>query len=142
MEIKWYWLAEQLGLVEDVSALYNDGTTYRVSARTDEIFNAMRLALVPLLFLAGFALCFFCAAHAPLRIGVGFLLTYAVLLAVGIGPYVQFYPSGGGFIDLSALEHLFSGIGCAALALVFWLGGRLGRRMRRRRCGGDHAGRC
>ena len=92
MEIKWYWLAERMGLVRDVSALYDDGTTYQVSAKADEIFGAIELALIPLLFLLGFALCFFSSSRAPLRVGVGLLLGYALLLAVGMGPYVEFYP--------------------------------------------------
>ncbi len=117
MEIKWYWLAEQLGLVQDVSALYDDGTRYVVSSEVGDVFFWLRAALVPLLFLLGFALCVRIASPAPLRVGVGILLTYTVLLAVGVGPYVKFYPQGSGFLDLSTLEHILSGIGCAALAL-------------------------
>lgn len=133
MKIKWYWLAERMGLVRDVSALYDDGTTYQVSAKADEIFGAIELALIPLLFLLGFALCFFSSSRAPLRVGVGLLLGYALLLAVGMGPYVEFYPRGGGFFDFAVLEHIFLGLGCALLALVFWLGGRLGRRLRQKK---------
>lgn len=133
MEIKWYWPAEQMGLVKDVSALYDDGTSYQVSARADEIFGAIGLSLIPLLFLIGFALCFFCTGRTPLRVGVGLLLSYALLLAVGVGPYVEFYPRGGSFFDLDVLEHILEGIGCALLALVFSLGGRLGRRAQRKK---------
>lgn len=130
MEIKWYWLAMRLGLVEDLSAVSANGETWAVSAKADEVFLAMRLGIFLLLLLGGFALGRFCASRTPMRIGVGILLTYALTLAVGIGPYIEFYPTGGGFFDLSVLEHILSGILCAAAACLFSLSGRLGRRIR------------
>ena len=130
MEIKWYWLAIRLGLVEDLSGISSTGETRSVSADTDEVFLAIRLGLLILLLGLGFALGRFCASRAPIHIGVGVLLTYALLQAVGFGPYVQFYPTGGGFFDLSVLEHILAGIFCALVALFFHLSGRLGRRIR------------
>ena len=55
------------------------------------------------------------------------LLGYALLLSIGVGPYIQFYPSGGGFISFDTLEHLLYGIYCALLALSLFLGGKLGK---------------
>lgn len=133
MEIKWYWFAEQMGLVEDVSHLYSDGTTYQVSADTGEVFGWIAFSLIPLVLLIGFLLRFFTArrrgertAQMILRTGIGMLLLYALLLAVGIGPYIEFYPQGSGFLDLSGIEHILEGIFCAFLALMLYLGGRLG----------------
>ncbi len=129
MEIKWYAPAQWLGLVEDISHQYNDGFThYTVSSQANEVFTYLTLSLLPLLFLTGLLLRRKCS-QKPLRIAVTVLLIYAVLLAVGIGPYVLLYPQGSGFIDLSALEHLIEGIYCALLALSLYLGGRLGNRL-------------
>ena len=137
MKIKWYVLAEWLGLMEDLSA-GNGSTLYTVSAKADDFFEAAFLSLIPLLFFVGFLLNFLLCRRGRLpravtltRWGVGVLLVYAVLLAVGVGPYIQFYPQGTGFIDLSALEHALSGLYCAFLALLFFVGSRLGRRLGR-----------
>ena len=43
------------------------------------------------------------------------------------------FTRGGGFFDFAVLEHIFLGLGCALAALVFWLGGRLGRRLRQKK---------
>jgi len=135
MELKWYWLAEQMGLVTNISAQYNDGFIhYQVSARTGDVFFTLFLALIPTLFLLGCLLRFLLvrrghdrAGRILSRGGVCILLLYAVLLASGIGPYVQFYPQGSGFLDLSVLEHILSSLYCALLALVWFLGSRLGQ---------------
>lgn len=139
MKIKWYALAEWLGLMEDLSA-GNGNLQYRVSAHADDVFTAAFLSLMPLLLLAGFLLNFLlCRRHRKpqavkiTRWGVAALLLYAVLLAVGIGPYIQFYPQSAGFIDLSALEHALSGLYCAFLALLLFLGSWLGRKLALRR---------
>ncbi len=130
MEIKWYGLAKLLGLVEDISSQYNDGYIHHsVSSKTGDVFTALTLSLIPLLFLAGFLLGRRKdRGQRPLRIAIILLLVYAVLLAVGVGPYIQFYPQSVGFIDLSALEHIVDGIYTALLALCLYLGGRLGHR--------------
>ena len=137
MKIKWYALAEWLGLMEDLSA-GNGSTLYTVSAKADDFFETAFFSLIPLLFLSGFLLNFLLCRRGRLpravvltRWGIGALLVYAVLLAVGVGPYIQFYPQGTGFIDLSALEHALSGLYCAFLALLFFVGSRLGRRLGR-----------
>lgn len=134
MELKWYWLAEQLDLVKNTSHLYNDGHIYyEVSAKADEFFSMLTLSCIPAFFLLG--LLIQCIAvkrkHDKLGRGIirgvmGVLLVYAVFLAVGIGPYIIWYPQDGGFIDLSTLEHVLEGVYCALLALMLWLGGRLG----------------
>ena len=138
MKIKWYALAEWLGLMEDLSG-ENGSTLYTVSAKADDFFTAAFLSLMPLLFLAGFLLNFLlcrrqrtATAVKLTRCGVVALLLYAVLLAVGVGPYIQFYPQSAGFIDLSALEHALSGLYCAFLGLLLFLGARLGRALGRR----------
>lgn len=132
MEIKWYGLAQLLGLVEDIAYQYNDGYThYTVSARTGDVFAALLFSLLPVLFLLGFLIRRKCSPDKGkkiMRILVTFLLIYAILLAVGIGPYVQFYPQSAGFLDFSTLEHIIDGIYCAILALTLCLGGRLGSR--------------
>ena len=128
MELNWYAPAKWLGLVKDISHEYNDGFThYTVSAQAGDIFAYLTLSLLPLLFVAGI----FMGSRQKekaIRIGIISLLIYAVLLAVGIGPYVQLYPQGSGFIDLSAIEHLIEGIYTALLAVSLYLGGRLGRK--------------
>ena len=115
MEVKWYLPAKLLGLVEDISYQYNDGYTHHiVSARTGDVFLTFFLALIPILFLTGF------------------LLLYALTSAVGLGPYIQFYPQSAGFLDLSLLEHIVQGLYCALLALSLFLGGKLAARLSRR----------
>ena len=59
MELKWYWPAERLGLVKDLRDLYDDGTTWQVSARADDVFAWIFFALALLLLLAVFLLRFF-----------------------------------------------------------------------------------
>lgn len=135
MDIKWYWLAEQLNLVKDISHLYNDGFThYEVSAGTDDFFQALTISAILVLFSLGFLLCFFTALRGQEKTGqliirgsMTLFLIYAVLLAIGVGPYIQFYPQGSGFLDFSMLEHFLEGLYFAFLALVMFLGGRLGK---------------
>jgi len=136
VEIKWYWPAEALGLVTDISLQTNGEYTYQVSARAGDVLFALALSLIPLLFLAGGLLRFFLSRRGRddsgrtlSRAVTALLLLYALLLAAGIGPYVQFYPHGGGFLDLSLLEHILSGLYTALLALFWFLGGRLGRHL-------------
>ena len=138
MEIKWYWLAQMLGYVKDIRYL-GGGYTYEVSAKVGEFFLMLYLLLFPVMFITGFLLCFFSyqrkgerAFSLVIRYGVVMLLLYAVMLAVGIGPYIEFYPQSAGFIDLSILEHLLDGIGCALLALSLFLGGKAGKALARR----------
>ena len=143
MEIKWYWPMEMLGLVENISAEYNDGYThYQVSTLCAQVLLYALLALIPLLFLLGFlARRVTGRAGRPaagiwlVRSGVGLLLAYALLLATGAGPYLQLYPEGGGFISFDTLEHLLQGGYCAVLALAIYLGGRLGRPGRKAQSG-------
>ena len=128
MNIKWYAPAKWLGLVKDISHTYNDGYThYTVSAQTGDIFAYLTLSLLPLLFVIG-VLMGFRRKERAIRMGVILLLVYGLLLAVGIGPYIELYPQGSGFIALSALEHFIEGIYTALLALSLYLGGRLGRK--------------
>ena len=143
MKIEWYWPMEMLGLVENISAEYNDGYTYyQVSALCAQVLRYALLALIPLLILLGFlARRLTARAGRPaagiwlVRGGVALLLVYALLLAAGTGPYLQLYPSGGGFISFDTLEHLMQGGYCALLALALCLGGRLGRPGRGTRSG-------
>lgn len=137
MKIKWYWLAEQLGVMEDIST----GTeiAYRVSVKADEYFETAIFSLVPLLFLAGLFLAFLLGRRqreilaGKLTLGgIGILVIYGLLLATGIGPYIQFYPQPGGFSDLSPITNILSGLYCGFLALLLFLGSRLGRWLARR----------
>ena len=133
MEIKWYWLAEALGYVKDISHLGNN-MTYEVSAKVGDFFLMLYFSLFPLLFLIGFLLQFLTngregehTAGRAVKVCVLSLLFYAGMLAAGIGPYIQFYPQSAGFIDLSVLEHILDGIACGLLALILFLGGKFGR---------------
>ena len=92
------------------------------------------LGLFPLLFLFGFLTRRLSARAGRdtlgiwlARVSVALLLGYALLLSIGVGPYIQFYPSGGGFISFDTLEHLLYGIYCTLLALSLFLGGKLGK---------------
>ena len=134
MKIKWYWLAEQLGLVTDLTAQYNDGYThYQVSAQAGEVFGWFFLSLFPLFFLAGLLLSRRLARRAPalerklLRFGIAFLLFYGLLLGMGVAPYLQFYPQSAGFLDFTTVENILRGLSCFLLALSLFLGSRLGR---------------
>ena len=135
MEIKWYWPMEMLGFVENISAEYQDGYIhYSVSGSCDTVMMWLLLGLFPLLFLFGFLTRRLSARAGRdtlgiwlARVSVALLLGYALLLSIGVGPYIQFYPSGGGFISFDTLEHLLYGIYCALLALSLLLGGKLGK---------------
>ena len=134
IELKWYWLAEWLQLVWNTSSQYNDGHTYyTVSAKADEFFTMLTLACIPMMFLLGFCILMIAGRKNHVQAGrkvvrniMMALLVYAVFLAVGIGPYIQWYPQGAGFLDFSALEHVIEGMYCGLLAWVLWLGSRLG----------------
>lgn len=137
MTIKWYVLAEMLGLVKKISGEYNDGSVHwSVAANTGEIFFTLHLMLIPVLFFVGYLIHFvYRAKQMPdkgekmVLIATMIVLAYAVSLAVGIGPYIQFYPQGGGFLDLHALEHMADGIYVGVLALMVFLGGKTDRWM-------------
>ena len=134
MKIKCYWPAEQLGLVTDLTAQYNDGYThYQVSAQADEVFGRLFLSLFPLFFLVGLLLSLLLAGRKPklarkiLRCGTSFLLLYGLLLGVGVAPYLQFYPQSAGFLDFTTVENILRGLSCFLLSLTLFLGGCLGR---------------
>lgn len=135
MKIKWYWLAEQLGLMEDLS-VGNGDVLYRVSAKADDFFEAAFFALIPFFLLTALLLSFLLCrkghlsrARQIILFGVGVLLVYGILRATGVGPYIQFYPQSAGFIDLSPITNILSGFYCAFLALLWGLGGWLGRKL-------------
>lgn len=135
MKIKWYWPMEMLGLVKNLTGEYNDGYThYEVSRHCDELMKALLWGLFPALFLLGFLVrrCLARAGQDPFGKGLVYggtilLLGYAVLLAAGIGPYIQLYPKGGGFLSFDELNHVLMGLYCTMLALSLFLGGRLGQ---------------
>ncbi len=130
MEIKWYGFAELLGLVKNVSAEYNDGAVHwQVSSAAGDVFFAFAMSIIPVMFFLGFLIHFiYRVKQNPqtgskwVLIGTLVLLAYALMLMVGIGPYIQFYPQGGGFLDLSVLEHMVEGAYMAVLALTLFLG--------------------
>ena len=136
MEIKWYWPMELLGLVKDVSGEYNDGWThYQVSRMCDTVMKCLIWGAIPAMLLLGFLVRRVAARTGRdtlgiwlVRVSVILLLVYALLLAVGVGPYLKLYPKGGGFLSFDTLENVLRGVYCALLALALFLGGRLGRR--------------
>lgn len=136
MEVKWYWPMELLGLVKDVSGEYSDGWThYQVSRMCDTVMKYLILGLIPAMLLLGFFIRRLAGRTGQnilgiwlVRGGVVLLLIYALLLAIGVGPYIKLYPRGGGFLSFDTLDHILRGMYCALLALAFFLGGRLGRR--------------
>lgn len=131
MEIRWYWLAERLGYYTD----YGDGmgAVDIDSARGMVLFCALFFTL--LLFVSCFVLRRFGGRRSvyTLRAVISVLLVVGLLKAVGIGPYVYLYPlqRSSGFIDLSEIENIAEGVLYALFALVAWLGGRLGQRLKR-----------
>lgn len=143
MTIKWYGLAELLGLVKNISHEYNDGGTYwSVASNTGDVFLTILLSMIPVMFFIGYLLHFIYRSKQNAQKGekvvLGctiMLLIYAVLLAVGVGPYIQFYPQGAGFLDFSTIEHIMDGIYVGILALMVFLGGKVDKRMSRRKTG-------
>ena len=137
MRIKWYWPAKMLGLVKDISHEYNDGAIHtRVSAKAGDIFFCLHPALPVVLFILGFIISFFIRDKSKksiikkvFNILIIILLVYAVLLAIGIAPYLEFYPRGGGFIDLTVFENIVHGIYTAITAFALWLGKTAGLRL-------------
>ncbi len=137
MRIKWYWPAKMLGLVKDISHEYNDGAIHTsVSAKTGDVFFCLYLALPVILFILGFIITFFIHDKSKKSIIkkvfnflIIILLVYAVLLAVGIAPYLEFYPHGGGFIDLTVFENIVRGIYTAITAFALWLGKTAGSKL-------------
>jgi len=134
MEIKWYWPAKMLGLVEDISHEYNDGFAHtRVSARADEVFMYLHLAFPVILFMISFIISFLYTkkdkatiVKKALNVVIILMLIYAVLLLIGIAPYFTFYPQGGGFIDLTVFENIVRGLYFAICAFFVWLGRKAG----------------
>ena len=126
---KWYWPMEILGLVEDLSEVYNDGTTYSVSAKCGEVYGWMLCGFMVFSFVLGFAMRLLSKKekmNSVKYISIVYFL-YAIFLAVGIGPYIELYPQGSGFIDLSAIENLFDGIYMALCGVLLILGGKIAR---------------
>lgn len=128
MEVRFYAIAEALGLLTDLRELPGD-ETWQVSVKADEVFFWLGFGVTLILFAAAFALGMAGKRHW-LRPVVVILAIYALTLAVGIGPYVKFYPTGGSFIDLSVIEHILEGILMGLRALVVWLCGKLGQKLR------------
>lgn len=141
MTIKWYWLAELMGLVKNVSNEYNDGFTHwQVSANAGEVFLTLVLSMIPVMFFLGYLIHFIYRVKQNPQKGEQYvlictvaLLIYAVLLAVGVGPYIQFYPQSAGFLDFSTIEHIIDGIYTAILALMVFLGGKADTWMSKRK---------
>ena len=139
MTIQCYWLAQALGLLRDVSHR-GDGSTWEVSARCDEVFTILLLGLAAALLLSAFLFRLFSEkpwACITVHCLTAILFAYAISVAVGIGPYPEFYPQGGGFVDLSALEHALEGALLGILsgltALCSYLGSRIHKSMKRRK---------
>ena len=143
MTIKWYWPAEMLGLVKNISHEYNDGGTYwSVAGNTGDVFLTLMLSMFGVMFFAGFLLHFIYRVKQNALRGEKIvfsamivLLVYAILLAVGIGPYIQFYPQSAGFLDFSTIEHIIDGIYVGLLALMLYLGSKADTWMSKKQVG-------
>jgi len=140
MEWKWYWFAEGLGLVERMNNQF--GEQWQISAKTDEVFFWLGVGLFVFWFLLG------CVAtvvairkerealwNKVSRVIVGCFLIYGICLAVGIGPYIKWYPQGSGFIDFTLLEHMINAVRMVLLAGCFLLGKRIGRKLSKKPMG-------
>ena len=143
MTIKWYWPAEMLGLVKNISHEYNDGGTYwSVAGNTGDVFMTLMLSMFGVMFFAGFLLHFIYRVKQNALRGEKIvfsamivLLVYAILLAVGVGPYIQFYPQSAGFLDFSTIEHIIDGIYVGLLALMLYLGSKADTWMSKKQVG-------
>ena len=143
MTIKWYWPAEMLGLVKNISHEYNDGGTYwSVAGNTGDVFLTLMLSMFGVMFSAGFLLHFIYRVKQNALRGEKIvfsamivLLVYAILLAVGVGPYIQFYPQSAGFLDFSTIEHIIDGIYVGLLALMLYLGSKADTWMSKKQVG-------
>ena len=143
MTIKWYWPAEMLGLVKNISHEYNDGGTYwSVAGNTGDVFLTLVLSMFGVMFFAGFLLHFIYRVKQNALRGEKIvfsamivLLVYAILLAVGVGPYIQFYPQSAGFLDFSTIEHIIDGIYVGLLALMLYLGSKADTWMSKKQVG-------
>jgi len=130
MTIKFYGPMKLLGFVTELSG--ENGETFSVSAKVDDFMAQVLVFLIFAAFLAAFTARFFrrlkgkegiCIVGKTTSI---ILFTYAILQAVGIGPYFELYPQGGGFIDMSTLEHLLQGAYTAFLGVMVLFGGKCG----------------
>ena len=143
MTIKWYWPAEMLGLVKNISHEYNDGGTYwSVAGNTGDVFLTLMLSMFAVMFFAGFLMHFIYRVKQNALRGEKIvfsamivLLVYAILLAVGVGPYIQFYPQSAGFLDFSTIEHIIDGIYVGLLALMLYLGSKADTWMSKKQVG-------
>ena len=143
MTIKWYWPAEMLGLVKNISHEYNDGGTYwSVAGNTGDVFLTLMLSMFGVMFFAGFLLHFIYRVKQNALRGEKIvlsamivLLVYAILLAAGVGPYIQFYPQSAGFLDFSTIEHIIDGIYVGLLALMLYLGSKADTWMSKKQVG-------
>ena len=143
MTIKWYWPAEMLGLVKNISHEYNDGGTYwSVAGNTGDVFLTLMLSMFGVMFFAGFLLHFIYRVKQNALRGEKIvfsamivLLVYAILLAVGVGPYIQFYPQSAGFLDFSTIEHIIDGIYVGLLALMLYWGSKADTWMSKKQVG-------
>ena len=143
MTIKWYWPAEMLGLVKNISHEYNDGGTYwSVAGNTGDVFLTLMLSMFGVMFFAGFLLHFIYRVKQNALRGEKIvfsamivLLVYAILLAAGVGPYIQFYPQSAGFLDFSTIEHIIDGIYVGLLALMLNLGSKADTWMSKKQVG-------
>ncbi len=136
MEIKFYGPMKLLGFVTELSG--ENGETYSVSAKADEFVANVMVFLIFATFLAAFAARLIRRLNGKEGICVVgkttcmVLFVYAVLLAVGIGPYFELYPQGSGFIDFSSIEHILEGLYTAFLGSMVLVGGKCGEMLGKR----------
>ena len=84
MVIEWYWLAEKLGFMKNITTQYADGSIhYEVAVKAEGFFFALTWAMFPTLFLIGLISCFLAgwkkcenAGKTVVRYGIVILLVY------------------------------------------------------------------
>jgi hypothetical protein len=113
-----------------------------VAGNTGDVFLTLMLSMFAVMFFAGFLMHFIYRVKQNALRGEKIvfsamivLLVYAILLAVGVGPYIQFYPQSAGFLDFSTIEHIIDGIYVGLLALMLYLGSKADTWMSKKQVG-------
>ncbi len=123
MKIKWYDLAEHLGLVR-YEAQEDGSLGMIVSAKCGEVFLAISLCLLLCFFIGLFCIVFFLykkhrtAAFVLPLVLIGYFILRGILLWNDCWIVLELYPRDVGFIDLSAIGDLFETVLLSLLTLL------------------------
>lgn len=130
MKIKWYWPAKMLGLIKEVN---DEVGSLSVSAKADDFMAFVNISLLIVVFIAAFLISFISfktdkekLIKKAVIMTLVIVLILAVLHCFGIAPYIQYYPTGSGFIDITVLENLARGIYHGFIALSIFAGSKIG----------------